>query len=284
MFSKTPRTKSPCTLLAVPAVVSLLLVSACSGDDDVTSPSGTVLAPSSSVDPGVSESATTTTPSSGTTGDTEAPTESIDPATSTPATTMLPATTTPASTSATTDSVESQATTAPTASDARLDVLEPRRGTWVVGDAGEIDVDVTPGGLVLVDVRAAPGWQTSVVEEAPDEAEVDFRRGNVEWKFEIEWENGVLEIEIDQDIDPAEPGRVDAGIAGSVEFDLGPDGLVLVAVNSEENWDAAVTQEAADEIEVLFVNGLARYEVDIEFDDGEIEVEVDFEVEGPFTP
>lgn len=231
-----------------PIVASLVVLAACSDDDG-----------GASTPEGIELSTTTTT------------------STTVPETRTQETTTTEASPPDTSD-------TAPGTQDPATDVLVPRVGTWVVGDAGEIDVDLTADGLVLLDVRAAPGWQVSVDEQAPDELEVDFEQGDVEWEIEIEWENGILEIEIDQDVEPAEPGVVVVGVAGSVEFDVGPDGLVLADVTTADGWEAAVTGESPDELEVLFVNGLAEYDVEIELDDGVIEVEVDFEVEGPFAP
>jgi hypothetical protein len=264
MFARTFRPR-----LVLPLLVVIAASTACASDDEGSDPTDVPAA-----------SSTMSTDPTATLDD-----QSDDPATATTVPQTPIDTTTPTSQAENGDDADGTATTiAASASDPRLDVLEPRVGTWVVGDAGEVDIDLTADGLVLLDVRAAPGWQVSVDEAAPDEIEVDFEQGNVEWQIEVQWENSILEIEIDQDIDPAEPGVIQVGVAGSVEFALGPNGLVLVAVDAQEQWDAAVTTESSDEIVVVFVNGLADYEVEIDLDDGEIDIEVDFEVEGPFTP
>ena len=49
-----------------------------------------------------------------------------------------------------------------------------------------------------MEARPNQGWRVENVEEEADEVEVDFVRGNVEWEFEAELENGRIQVRMDQ--------------------------------------------------------------------------------------
>jgi hypothetical protein len=68
--------------------------------------------------------------------------------------------------------------------------------------------------------------------------------------------------------------------AGFVEFDLTDAGLVLIDVTAADGWTARVDEEDADEIEVDFVQGSISHEIEIELDDGRVELEIDYRVRG----
>lgn len=72
---------------------------------------------------------------------------------------------------------------------------------YEVGPAGEVEISVEGDSLTLVEARPNEGWSIDEIEEEDDEIEVDFVRGNEEWEFEAELENGQVEIEIDSDTD-----------------------------------------------------------------------------------
>lgn len=154
-------------------------------------------------------------------------------------------------------------------------------GTWQVGDAGTVTFAVTDGALVLEDVSEASGWTVTDVEEEPDEIEVDFRRDRTEVVIEIELTSGgdVLEIEIDTDIDDAEPGTYDIGDAGAVTFDLVDGRLELVDLTVTDGWEVTEQDAEADEIEIELRNGPMRWDVDIDLN-GTVEVQLDYEVSG----
>lgn len=156
-----------------------------------------------------------------------------------------------------------------------------RDGVWTVGDAGEVEFSFENGALELIDARSNPLWGVEIDEQSPDEIEVDFESGNVEWEMEIEVEGNEAEIEIDQDIDPAEPGTYQVGDAGEVEFQSGAEGLVLVDARANEGWDVVVDEQDAEEIEVEFTRGNVEWDFDAELDDGELDVEIDQEITGP---
>ncbi|MBO1752581.1 hypothetical protein J4G33_12280 [Actinotalea sp. BY-33] len=162
--------------------------------------------------------------------------------------------------------------------------LEVRDGTWTVGEAGEVEFRVADGALELVDVRPADGWTVTDEEVSTDEIEIDLEQGEVEYHVEIQLEGGTLTIEIDQDIDPAEPGRYEVGVAGEVEWAVSADGgLELVEVVAHEGWTVVEQEADRDDIDVELRNGPATWQYDVDLDsDGSTEVGVDYEIQGPF--
>jgi len=167
-----------------------------------------------------------------------------------------------------------------------VDLTEAIPGTWPVGDAGTVTFSVVDGALVLDDVTANDGWMMAIDEQDVDEIEVDFIRGSVEWEIEIELEDDgrILEIEIDQDIEPADPGSYDIGDAGTFAFSIDDGRLVLDDLNITDGWTLVELEEEADEIEFELVNGPRSFDVEVELeDDGTIELEIDYEVTGPVT-
>jgi frataxin-like iron-binding protein CyaY len=162
---------------------------------------------------------------------------------------------------------------------------EVRDGVWAVGNAGEVEFAVEDGALELADARPNDGWRMDIDEQAPDEIEVDFERGNVEWEIEIEISGNELEIEIDQDIEPAQAGAYEIGNAGVVEISLDDTGLGLADVSANEGWDFVVDEETPEEIEVEFTTtsgeSTIKWDFDAELDDGVLDIEIDQEITGP---
>ena len=79
--------------------------------------------------------------------------------------------------------------------------LDPAEAeNYAVGDAGEVEVGLEDGGLVLRDARANQGWNVRVEEQTSDEIEVDFVRGNVERQFEAEIDDGEVDVRVDERI------------------------------------------------------------------------------------
>ncbi len=79
--------------------------------------------------------------------------------------------------------------------------LDPAEaGTHAVGDAGEVEFGLEDDGLVLRDARANEVWNVRVEEQTSDEIEVDFVRGNVEWQFEPQIDDGEVDVGIDERI------------------------------------------------------------------------------------
>jgi hypothetical protein len=157
--------------------------------------------------------------------------------------------------------------------------LEPAPGRWAVGDAGTVEFDLTDQGLVLVDVTEAQGWTARVDEESSDEIEVEFTRDDTKREIEIEWDGSTLEIDINTDIVPASDGVYEIGQAGSFEFSSS-NGLQLRDVVVADGWELRMDDESADEIEFTVQRGDERWYVEIELDDGRVELEIDYRVRG----
>ncbi len=131
-------------------------------------------------------------------------------------------------------------------------------------------------------MRPADGWTVTDRDVDPDEIEIDFERDNVEWEIEVQIEGGILEVEIDQDIDPAEPGLYTVGAAGVVEFALDGGALQLLDATANDGWDVVIDEETATDIEVQFRRGNVEWEFDVDLGEGVIEIEIDFEIEGSY--
>lgn len=160
-------------------------------------------------------------------------------------------------------------------------LVEARDGTWRLGEAGEVEFTATGGRLDLVEVRPEPGWDVIEREVDDDEIEVDLRRGEVTWQLEVELDDGLLEIEVDENIRGAQPGTFAIGDAGEVTFTDDDGRLTLVDVTAAEGWEVIVDDDGGDEIEVDLVRDGARWDVEIERDDGRIDVDIHLTVRGP---
>ena len=182
-------------------------------------------------------------------------------------------------TSTTAGTSTSQAPTTPTdeisAADGTLS-----DGVWQVGEAGTVEFTLDDGGLTLVEAKANEGWRMSIDEESSDEIEVDFERDNLDYQIEIEHRDGVLEIEIDLDIDPADPDSFAVGPGGDVTISVTGDNVVLDDLTVSDEW-TVVEQDTDDgEVEVTLRRDDVKWEFKAEIDDGRLDVEIDFEIEG----
>ncbi|MFA9446161.1 hypothetical protein [Egicoccus sp. AB-alg6-2] len=161
-----------------------------------------------------------------------------------------------------------------------VDISRAVPGTWPVGDAGTVTWDVRDGALVLLDHTAAEGWETIVEEEDDDEIEVDFRRDGEAWDFEVELDDGRIEVDINYDRTDAEAGAYDLPDGGSFVFEADGDALTLTSIEAPDGWDVAEREEEGDEFSFDLVDGDRRIDVEVELDDGRIEVEIDYRVVG----
>jgi hypothetical protein len=159
-------------------------------------------------------------------------------------------------------------------------VAEP--GTWQVGDAGTVTFSVEDGALVLDDVSPADGWTVTEQEADADEIDVDLERGDETYEFQVELEDDgtLLKVDIDHDVDGAEPGTFELGDAGSVTVSIDGDRLVLDDLTVGDGWEVATREEDDDELEIDLVRGDQRWDLEIELDDGRLDVERDYEVRG----
>jgi hypothetical protein len=157
--------------------------------------------------------------------------------------------------------------------------LAPEPGRWVVADAGSVEFDLTDQGLVLVEVTETDGWRSRTEEESSGEIEVVFHRDEVQRVVEVEWDGAVLEIDIDTDIARADDGVHRLGPAGSFEFSSA-DGVQLPDVAVADGWELRMDDVSSEEIEFIVGAGDERWRVEIELDDGRVELEIDYRVRG----
>jgi hypothetical protein len=155
-------------------------------------------------------------------------------------------------------------------------------GVWAVGDAGTVEFVVGDDGLELIDASAAEGWQVEIDEQSADEIEVDFTREGLEHQIEIQYEDGILEIEVDLDIDPAEPGTFEIGPAGSATLALVDGGVALDELVVADGWSVVEEDTADGDVEIELRRDAVTWELDADVDDGRLEVEIDFEIEGTY--
>lgn len=161
-------------------------------------------------------------------------------------------------------------------------------GVWAVGPAGEVEFRVTgPQSLELVGAQANDGWTITEQETEADKVKVDFRSGPVKFHFEVEMDDGILELEIDQDIDPADPGTFDVGEAATVGVSADGSRLTLGEVALADGWTESSRDVDDDDIQLDFrrdgTGFFELWELNADIDDGRLQVEVDYEIEGRFA-
>ncbi len=161
-----------------------------------------------------------------------------------------------------------------------VDGTRAEPGTWRIGDAGTVTFSVSDGALSLDDVTPADGWEVTEEEVDDDEIDVDFERSGETYEFQVDLEDGgtVLKVDIDHDIDDADPGTFDLGDAGSITVSVDGGRLVLDDLTVGEGWEVATREEEDDEIEIDLVSGDRRWDVEFELDDGLLDVALDYEV------
>ena len=226
-------------------LLSVFLLSACTGDDDDEFPS----APGFQ-EPGATATATATTPAAD-------------------------AGATPQGSPGDDDDDDTGAVTPPPVAAAD--------NVFRVSDAGEVELAVDGNRLVLVDVRPNDGWSHRIDENDDDEIEIDFRDNGREIDFEAELDDGWLKIDVcDTVVDPQ--GDVyQVGDAGEVEVRRGTDDddddggstyLELLDVRPNDGWTHEVEDDDDDEIEVVFRSGDREVKFDLEVDDGRAEAKI----------
>jgi hypothetical protein len=165
-----------------------------------------------------------------------------------------------------------------------LTVAEP--GIWPVGNAGTVAFDLDDRDLALRGIEAAPGWNVEVEEEKRDEIEVTFRRDRERWRFLVERSGSRLEVRIDQRIDGADPGGYDLGDAGTFAFAVRDGRFALTSLEVADGWSLRDRDVDDDEIELELRaddrghdrRDERRVDVEVELDDGAIELEIDYRV------
>ncbi|MGF2949258.1 hypothetical protein [Microbacterium alcoholitolerans] len=162
-------------------------------------------------------------------------------------------------------------------------VDEARDGTWQVGDAGEVDFTAQNGSLSLGEVRPADGWEQRIADEQPDEIEVHFTQGDQEWKFEVEADDGGLQISKQLKIRNASSAEFQVGSAATLTFTADGSTLSVADLTPASGWTVVKQDESADDIELGFRNsaGDGEAEFEAETDRGNVKVEISQKMRGP---
>jgi hypothetical protein len=165
---------------------------------------------------------------------------------------------------------------------------ELRDGPWAVGVAGEVDFRVTgPNSLELVGVGVNEGWQVREQEVESDKIDIEYQRGPVEYRFEVEIDDSLLELEIDQDIDRTSSGTFAVGEAATVGITADTGSLTLGDVALADGWDETSREVDNDDIELDFrrqSDGFFElWELNADRGRGSLDVEVHYEIEGRFA-
>lgn len=155
-------------------------------------------------------------------------------------------------------------------------------GVWEIDDAGVVDFTVGDNGLELGEVVSYEDWEVRVTEEDPDEIEVEFRRAERRYVFEVEYDGRILEIEQDLDIAPAEPGRFEIGGAAVATIAVEGNSVILTDLEVADGWTVTDQDESDGEVEVDLRRDNVDWTFEAEIDDGELEVAIDFKIEGAF--
>jgi hypothetical protein len=159
-----------------------------------------------------------------------------------------------------------------------VEFVDDRLITFLVPEAGEVDIEFDGTQLTLIEVRPNDGWNYDIDEEDSDEIEIEFEQQDREAELEVEIDDGMLEVEIEQEWDNAEPGTYQVGDAGEVEFDWDGERLTLIEVRPAEGWDYQIDDEESDEIEIDFRRGFDEVEFEVEVDDGQLEIEIEIDL------
>jgi hypothetical protein len=160
------------------------------------------------------------------------------------------------------------------------DPNEPRPGTYAVFDAGTVSFDLTDAGLVLVDVAAAAGWNAVIDQQTATEIDIDFTAPGREASFEVEWNGTVLEIELDDERRNAEPGTFPLGQAGTATISSDGTTVTLDDLQVNDGWSVIEADGTGGDVDVELRRGGEVWEFDADIELGQLEVQIDFEVEG----
>ena len=165
---------------------------------------------------------------------------------------------------------------------------ELRDGVWGVGVAGEVDFRVTgPDTLELANIVVNDGWQVREQEVESDKIDIEFQRGAVEYRFEVEIDEGLLELEIDQDIDRTGSGTFAVGESATVGITAEVGNLTLGDVGVADGWSEVKREVDNDDIELDFRRQrdgfFELWEIRVDREDRGLDVEVDYEIEGRFA-
>lgn len=166
------------------------------------------------------------------------------------------ATPVPASSGATASGAASSGTaTAPASVDPQAAVTGLHDGTWIVGDAGQLDFRLAGGTLELGNAQPATGWSKQVPVKTPQRIEVRFLQGTTTWTFDVAVTGSSMTIVKEQSVTNAQPGSFAVADAGSVSWTTTSGSLARQAVEAEAGWQVTAQQASTSAIDVSFAQG-----------------------------
>ena len=190
-----------------------------------------------------------------------------------PATGVAPTTASPGGTDSPTS------TALPTAG--LSDTEQARAGSWPVADAGTVVFETSGGALRLVSADPKPGWNRRLADNSATHIEAHFTKGNTDWKFEAEVDDGRLEISRERDTRPAPAGSYRVLDAATVSFTASGNSLRVGTITPSAGWRETIRDVSSDDIEIDFTKGAATAEFEAEIDRGQIKLELSQKVTGP---
>lgn len=69
----------------------------------------------------------------------------------------------------------------------------------IATNGGTLVVSYRPGEVILETAVPLPGFETEIEKTGPPVVEVKFESGNLKVDIKVDWENGQLEIEVDEE-------------------------------------------------------------------------------------
>jgi hypothetical protein len=146
-----------------------------------------------------------------------------------------------------------------------------------LGPIGTATVEVLGDELVLADLQLASGWRETSREADGDELEVELRSEDGEATFEVELDGDRVEIHLDVDLEDVAPGAFALPDGGRLVVSVSGDDLRLDELTPGEGWEVTDRDVDDDEVEVELRRGEARWRIEVEADDGRVDVTIDAE-------
>jgi hypothetical protein len=122
--------------------------------------------------------------------------------------------------------------------------------------------------IVAVDPNA--GWRRRIDDNFDDSVGVDFFKGGRKLDVEVSIDNGRLRGEACEDLPrlSAQPSVADAGRLSISR--VGDEDLHVSVAQTSRGWNARITDNNSEDIEVLFLSSRGRIDFDAELDDGRL--------------
>jgi hypothetical protein len=124
--------------------------------------------------------------------------------------------------------------------------------------------------LRIVGVAPNAGWTRRIDDNFDDSVGVDFFKGGRKLDVEVSIDNGRLRGEACEDLPrlSAQPSVADAGRLSVSR--VGDEDLHVSVVQTSQGWNARITDNNSEDIEVLFMSSRGRIDFDAELDDGRL--------------